>query len=273
MAGGVFGQAPLRLVVEASDWRSTMLMLAAGGFALALSAWLCVRDRRRGEGGIARVLSGLGVVVRHRQTWFIALAGLGSTAPLLGFAGLWGVPFLETAYGLQRTSAAAITSLMIAGWGVGAPLFGWLSDHVGRRRAPLLAGMLLETAALAALIHAPGLPLALLGGLSFAVGFFGATQITCFALVRENHPPELSGTGIGFLNGMVTGTGALFQPLIGFLLDLAWTGEMVAGTRVYDTDAYRAALGVLVAVCLAGVLCVLPVRETWCRPAAAPPPA
>ncbi len=48
MAGGVFGQAPLRLAVEASDWRTANLLLAAGGVALALAAWATVRDRWRG---------------------------------------------------------------------------------------------------------------------------------------------------------------------------------------------------------------------------------
>src|SRR5262247_3345324 len=42
MAGGVFGQAPLRVAVEATDWRTTNLTLALGGVIIAVSAWLCV---------------------------------------------------------------------------------------------------------------------------------------------------------------------------------------------------------------------------------------
>ena len=80
---------------------------ATSGAARAASAMSC---------------SGLGIVLRHRQTWLIALTGLATSAPLLGFAGLWGVPFFEAAYGLPRTSAATLTSTMIAGWGFGAPL-------------------------------------------------------------------------------------------------------------------------------------------------------
>ena len=266
MAGGVFGQAPLRLAVEATDWRTTMLMLAAGGFAIGVCAFATVRDRHRGSGGFGQVFTGLASVVRHRQTWLIAIAGLGSTAPLLGFAGLWGVPFLQSAYGLSATEAAAVTSLMIAGWGVGAPLFGWLSDRIARRCAPLLAGIALEMLCLAALVLVPGLPVAILGGLSFGVGFFGSSQISCFALVRESHPVSLSGTGIGFVNGMVTGAGALFQPLIGLCLDLAWKGETLGGARLYDPDAYRWALMTLVAACAVAFLCTLPIRETYCRP-------
>jgi MFS family permease len=266
MAGGVFGQAPLRLAVEASDWRITTLLLAAGGLALALAAWATVRDRWRGAGGIGNALAGLGMVLRNGQTWLIALTGLGTSAPLLAFAGLWGVPFLETAYELPRTVAATLTSTIFIGWGFGAPLFGWLSDRIGRRRAPLLAGLALETVALAALVYVPGLSLVALAGLCFLVGLLGSAQIVCFALVRENHAAELSGTGIGFVNGMVTGAGALFQPLVGFLLDLAWTGQTSLGARVYDTGAYRLAFASLIVCCLAGFLCLLAVRETFCRP-------
>ena len=268
MAGGVLGQAPLRLAIEASDWRTTTLLLAAGGVAIAVAAWATVRDKWHGSGGMAVALSGLGKVMRHRQTLLIALTGLGTSAPLLAFAGLWGVPFLETAYGMSRTSAAGVTSAFFAGWGVGAPLFGWLSDRIGRRRDPLLFALALKTVALAALIYVPGLPLLALVSLSFLVGLFGSAQILCFALVRENHTPALSGTAIGFLNAVVTGAGALFQPLVGILLDLAWTGEIASGARVYQAEAYRIALASLIACCVGGFLCLLAVRETYCRPQA-----
>jgi MFS family permease len=265
MAGGVFGQAPVRLAVEASGWRTTTLALAVGGVALSLAAWATVRDRWRGTGGIAGVLSGLGTIARHRQTWLIALAGLGTASPLLAFAGLWGVPFLETAYGLSRTSAAVLTSTMIAGWGVGAPLFGWLSDRIGRRWLPIFVGLAVETAALAAVIYIPGLPIPVLATLCFTIGLFGSAQITGFALAKENHPLALSGTALGFVNSMVTGAGALFQPLVGLLLDLAWAGEIAHGVRVYDLHAYRIAFSSLIVCGVAGLVCLCAVRETYCR--------
>jgi MFS family permease len=268
MAGGVFGQAPLRLAVEASDWRTVTLLLALGGLALALAAVATVRDKWRGSGGIGSALSGLAMVARKPQTWFIALAGLGTSAPLLGFASLWGVPFLETTYGLPRTLAASLTSVFFVGWGIGAPLFGWLSDWIGRRKAPLVAGLGLESLALAALIYLPGLPVFALGALCFLVGFLGSSQIVCFALARENHRTELSGTAIGFVNMMVTGAGALFQPLVGLLLDMAWTGETKLGARLYDAGAYHVALASLIVFCLLGLLCLAAVRETYCRPQA-----
>jgi MFS family permease len=266
MAGGVFGQAPLRLVMEATDWRTATMLLAGAGALLGVAIWASVRDKWRGKGGLGNVLSGLGIVFRHRQTWLIALTGLATSAPLLGFAGLWGVPFFEAAYGLPRTSAAALASTMIAGWGFGAPSFGWLSDRIGLRKAPLFTGLTLQSFAFAGLVYIPGLPVPAVAILCFLIGFFGASQIICFALVKESHPAALSGTSIGFINAMVTGTGALFQPLVGLLLDLAWKGQTSPlGARLYETDDYRLALTSIVACCVIGFASLCAVRETYCR--------
>jgi MFS family permease len=266
MAGGVFGQAPLRLAVEATDWRTTNLTLALGGVGIAVCAWLSVRDRWRGAGGIGKLAANFVSVLKHPQTWLIAIAGLGTSGPLLGFAGLWGVPFLQTGYGLERTQAAAFTSLLFVGWGVGAPLLGWLSDRIGRRRPVLMAGLLLESLSLAVLVYVADLPAAALATLCFLTGFFGSAQIVCFAIVKENHPAQLSATGIGFVNAMVTGAGALFQPLMGFLLDVAWSGRMLAGARVYDLAAYHLAFGSLMVMAAVGLASLFAVRETYCRP-------
>ena len=271
MAGGVLGQAPLRLLVDATDWRSASLWLACGGFFVALMAWAFVRDRPQPakEPGAARpkMLGGLGQVAGNSQTWIISIAGLGTTAPLLGFAGLWGVPYLVTAYGLERAAAASITSMMFIGWGLGAPLMGWFSDYVGRRRPVFIAGLALCTGSLAALLYFPDLPVAGLMALCFACGFGGSSQIVGFATAREANPARFSATTLGLVNGMVTGAGALYQPLVGWLLDLAWNGQMAARARIYDAAAYRSALTVLVAGSLLGCLCTLLIRETRCRPA------
>ncbi len=75
----------------------------------------------------------------------------------------------------------------------------------------------------------------------------------------------MSGTAIGFVNGMVTGAGALYQPLLGVLLDLNWNGQIADGARVYDAAAYRAAFSVLVAGAVIGLVCTLVMRETRCK--------
>ncbi len=262
MAGGVFGQAPLRVAVDATDWRTTMATVGVIGFGLMLAAWVFVRDRRRGSGGVGAVFKGLRRVAANRETWLNAVAGLGSTGPLLAFAGLWGVPYLQAVHDIDRVTAGTVTSVTFIGWGVGAPLIGWLSDRIGKRRSPLIAGMVLSALSLVAILYLPGIPLWGVGALCFGIGFGGSAQIVCFALVREHNPPQYSGTAIGMVNALVTGAGALFQPMIGWLLDLGWDGSLVDGARVYAVGAYNLAFGVLVVGCIVGILCAVAVRES-----------
>jgi hypothetical protein len=114
----------------------------------------------------------------------------------------------------------------------------------------------------------PGLPIVAITGLCFLCGFGGSSQIVGFAAAREHNAAALSGTAIGLVNGMVTGAGALYQPLLGWMLDLAWKGEMAGGARVYDAQAFRFAFSTLVIGALIGFLCTLAMRETYCRPKA-----
>ena len=265
MAGGVFGQAPLRLLVERLDWQRASLVLAGGGVLLALAGVATVRDRSRAAGSLRQVMAGMVQVGRNRQTWLIAVAGLGTAGPLLGFAALWGVPFLALTQGLDRPAAAGVTSMVFIGWGVGAPVAGWLSDRIHRRKLPFVAGLMLTALAMAGLAWAPGLPLWAVSVLCFLCGFGGSGQILGFAAVRELNPPAAAGAAIGVVNAVVTGAGALFQPLLGWLLDLAWTGEMADGVRVYSVAAYGTAFSVLVAGAVVGIACILLMRETGCR--------
>ena len=262
MAGGIFGQAPLRVAVDATDWRTTMATVGVVGFGLMLAAWLFVRDRRRGSGGVGAVFEGLRRVAANRETWLNAVAGLGSTGPLLAFAGLWGVPYLQAVHDIDRVAAGTVTSVTFIGWGIGAPLIGWFSDRIGKRRSPLIAGMILSALSLVAILYLPGIPLWGVAVLCFGIGFGGSAQIVCFALVREHNLPQYSGTAIGMVNALVTGAGALFQPMIGWLLDLSWDGLMVDGARVYAIGAYNLAFGVLVAGCIVGILCAFFVGES-----------
>lgn len=265
MAGGVFGQAPVRMLVEVLDWRHAVLIMASGGVVIAIAAWATVRDLPPRPTQRRQVLSGLTWVMRNRQTWLIAVAGLGTTGPLLGFAGLWGVPYFAVTHGLDSTAAATVTSTLFIGWGIGAPFFGWLSDRIRRRRLPFVAGLFLCTLGIAAIVYVPTLSVPGLIAVCFLCGFGGSSQIVGFAAAREHNPVHLSGTAIGFVNGMVTGAGALYQPLLGWMLDLAWNGRTVSGVRVYDASAYQFALSILVAGSLIGLFCTLAMQETFCR--------
>jgi MFS family permease len=266
MAGAIFGQAPIGVSVTTFGWRPTLLVLALGGALLALLLWLAVRDRRRPVHVETHIISGLRSVIKNPQTWLTAAVGMALTGPVLAFAGLWGVPYMTAVYGMEKSAAAASLATIFIGWALGAPLLGWLSDRLGRRKPLLLAGGLLSTGAMLGILYIPNLNLFILQLLFIASGVGGASMILTFATAREHSRPDAVGAAIGVVNMAVVGSGALFQPLIGWLLDVNWSGQQLDnGVRIYSPEAYAWAFAVLPLAGVLGVLLTLAVHETHCR--------
>lgn len=275
MIGAVAGQAPLASAVSAFGWRDTLSTAALVAFALAGLIWLIVRDRTDDTMGqtapsdmgaqAAGLLHGLKMALRNRQSWYAAIYGGAMTAPVLAFAGLWGVPYLMQVYGLERTAAAGSTSLMLIGWGIGAPLTGWVSDHIGLRRLPMLASSVIVLILFSVLIYTPDLPLGAARTLLFLHGFFNGGMVICFAISREHNKPQHGGVTLGFVNTMVMSSGAFFQPFIGWLLDINWDGGVQGGGRIYSMQAYEIALFSIVVSGIIAIVMALLMRETHCR--------
>lgn len=262
MVGAICGQAPLGILVGAYGWRPGMLGLGLFGLALGLMIFAAVRDRPRvAQHGAAGIAAGLRIAIAQPQTWLSGVFGMAMVAPISAFGGLWAVPYLMQAHGMDRTEAAGLTSLIFVSWAVGAPLLGGLSDRLGKRRLLMALGALPAGLCLGALPLTHGAPAAVLGLLMAVQGVAASSMVVGVALAREHTPPQVSSTAMGVVNMFVIGSGALFQPLIGLLLDLNWDGRIVDGARVYSPAAYGWALSVLPAACLIGFVMALLSRD------------
>ena len=111
------------------------------------------------------------------------------------------------------------------------------------------------------ILYIPDLPLAAVSALLLANGATGAVMFLGFACAKEHNPSYASGVAIGIVNTAVVASGAVFQPLLGWLLDLSWTGEMVDGARVYSAAAYRSAMALLPLAALASAVAAWALRE------------
>lgn len=274
MVGAVGAQAPLAVVVEAMGWRGTLM--AASGIALVGMPLLLVAVRDNAEIEVrigppprAGLVRSLRSIAAEPQTWLAAFYSLCMSSPVLGFAGLWGVPYMMTAHGLDRPAAALSTSLMLIGFGLGGPLFGGASDALGRRKLPMLAGAIGMLATFSLAIYVPGLPLWSVNLLLFANGVFQGGMVISFALARELNAPGSDGTTLGFLNTISMASGALFQPIIGWLLDLNWQGTLSEAVPIYPVAAYQTAFLVFLAAGGIAITAALCIRETHCRHALA----
>ena len=244
MAGAVAGQAPLALSVAAFGWRPTLAVAGLAGALLAVALARVLPPHRpaaTGErGGWRLLVRGLRLAVRQRQTWLMAAFGACMSVPALTFGALWGVPFLETAYGLDRSAAALVTSAMLVAWGLGSVAVGWLSDRLGRRRLPMTLSAIASAACFTWAFAEPAHGVAAFAALVVIGGLVAGGMVIAFAAGREHAPPAATGAVMGVINtGVMLVGGAIMQPLIGWMLDRQWDGTLLDGRPVYAADAYR----------------------------------
>ncbi len=163
--------------------------------------------------------------------------------------------------GLSRPEAAGVASALLIGWAVGGPLAGAISDRLGRRKPLLQAGIGLGVVGLSTLLYGGVTEQLYFYPLFFVTGAGLSAMVVTYALARGINRPQVTGTVLGFVNGMTVAQGAIFQPLLGWLLDLKWDGEMLAGARVYSPEAYQFAFSVLVGFAVLGFCLTLMIRE------------
>ena len=278
--GALFAQVPLRLAVEHFGWRGTAIGSAGMIFILGIVAWIVVRDdpsqrnlqsyapaelRIHQEVTLGSIGKSMQTVFSYRNTWLILIAQGGMVGPIMTFTGLWGPPFLRARFGLETKAAATICSVMIVCWAAASPVFGGLSDRIGRRKPPYLIGSLCCAAGWASMFYLERLPLAAFTAIAACTSFATGCVIIAFAYGRESVPAEHMGTATATANiGNMLGN-VFLQPGIGLLLDWHWSGAMNHGSRVYDLAAYRSGFLPVIVWGLVSSVAIALTKGTRCR--------
>jgi MFS family permease len=190
-------------------------------------------------------------------TFFCLYAAMGNIM-------LWAVPFLRDVYGLSTTRAALYATATSLALLVSAPLTGFLSDQVVKRRK--LPYTVLTGCSFALWLVFVGtlgaLPLGGVYALFLAMGVAGGSFVLTWPLGREVNPPHLAGIAVAVANlGGFLGA-ALTQGPLGALLDSGWAGVVASGARVYPLEAYRRVFVACALFALAASLITLLLRET-----------
>jgi sugar phosphate permease len=281
--GALFAQVPLRIAVEHFGWRGTALGSAAVIASLGALAWIVVRDDP-GEKGLesyappalqthdkatlTSILESLRTVFSYRNTWLILIAQGGMVGPIMTFTGLWGAPFLKARFGLEPKASASICSLMIICWAVASPLFGHLSDRIGKRKPAYLIGSIVCAAGWITMTYATALSLTAFTIVAAITSVATGCVIIAFAYGKESVSARHMGTVTATTNiGNMLGN-VLLQPGIGILLDKNWSGVIVKGAHVYGTGAYQSGFALIVVWSVISCLVIALTRETSCRQSA-----
>lgn len=271
--GAMVGDNFLELFVERLGWVKTLNSIAAFGFIIMIALWAGIQDnkgRHRQHGTISDFKKGLidlGIIARNSQMWVNGLYGCLVYLPTTVFAELWGIPYLKHAHGLSSHAAGLANSMLFLGFTIGAPLMGYVSDRMGRRKFPMLFGASGAVLVMLIILYVPGLSETDIQTLMFILGLLYSAQAIVFAVGRELSPGEAAGTAMAFTNMVVMLGAMLLQPIVGYLLDLSLEHKLVAISdnvhRVYTTGDYQFALSVIPLGILIAALLTFFLKETF----------
>jgi len=275
--GSLLAASPLAWALAFTSWRT--VFVAVGGLSLLLAglAWWLVRNHP-GEAGLPSLreidgklahpphqghwYNGLLIVVKNRATWPGLWVNTGLSGSLFAFGGLWAVPFLHDVYGMDRAAATGHTSLLLAGFALGAFFIGTLSDRLGKRKPVILAAALIYCLCWLPWLLGWNMASSVSHTLFFVMGLGASSFTLTWACAKEVNRHALSGMATSVVNtGGFLGTGIL-QPLVGWAIDLAQRDH---GSAVRTLADYQAGLAIMLGFSLMGLVAALFIRETHCR--------
>jgi sugar phosphate permease len=187
--------------------------------------------------------------------WFFFDCGV-----FFSFGGLWGGPYLMQVYGLSKAEAGRILSMIALGMVVGSPLLSFLSSNVFRARKPVIVLCSAVVLALTALLAFYTDEISITGLYFVCLGlgvFASAVVVIGFTTNKELFPVQMAGTATGLVNLFPFAGGAVFQPVLGAVLET--TGR--AGGS-FTLAGYQNAFLVLFACAIVALLASLFLKET-----------
>lgn len=274
-AGGTSGGLPLAMLVQATNWQTTIYILAGISLVLAIIIWLVIADeqpshKKRAQNvshkplfSLKDITASILEIMKNPQTWLFGAYGFLMYIPLSGFADLWGVPYLMQAFNVEREVAAGALSTFYVGVGIGGPLWSWILTFFKSYRRSMIVSAFVTFLFLSMVIYFPHLPFSAVYSLFFIAGAASSGQFLAFASVADINDRDRAATASGVHNMLCMFSGILMQPVIGAVLDFVWNGERIAGTPYYSLADYHLALSIVpLSLVLAG-LCVILIRETY----------
>jgi len=264
----------LARMVTVIGYKDALYATLVIGVILSFVIFACVRNRPPRNPELVddspnlsykEVLNKLLLIFTNRQMWLIGIIGALLYLPASVFLDVWGIPYLQTAYHMTADMAAMAISMVFLGWIMSSPLIGALSDKIKRRILPLTITSFASAIVMSIVFYAPHLTNPEIFSLFFLTGALCGSHPLCFSLSKENNPLALSGTATAATNCLIMMGGAIFQPVVGLLLDLHRGGTVINGVAVYSIQDYNFALAIIpIGLLLSGIITFF-IKETHCK--------
>lgn len=257
--GALTAATPLAFMTSWVGWRMSFEIIGMITLLMSALVWIMVRNRptdlgwpsipeidHTGTGSVTPPLSigllqGAKRVLTEKCFWPIAIWFFLVCGIFFGFGGLWAGPYLMHAYGMDRAEAGSILNMIAVGLILGSPFHSFVSDRIlqSRKKPLILSTSCLVGLLLFLYVYPSGLPVFCLYIFMF---LFSATAsaivVIAFTTTKELFPVEIAGTSVGAVNLFPFLGGAIFQPVMGRILE----SFPKTYTGTYSIEAYSTML-------------------------------
>jgi MFS family permease len=278
MVSGALAQKYLAQLVEMIGYQEALRGAVFAGIALSVLIVLFIRNRPSAKNALPNVntevqapmsmkqlFSALRLIFTNPQMWLIGIIGCLIYLPSSVFLDVWGIPYLKAEYQLTSTEAVNIIGYTFYGWIIAGPIIGAISDKIKRRRFPLMFSGFFAAVLLCAVFYVPNIPVSILSTIFFLIGFCCGGHSICFALGKESNPIQIAATSVAVTNMLIMAGGAIFQPVVGKLLDLHTSSLLgLNGLPAYTAADYTFALSIIPIGVALGIVLSYFLKETYC---------
>ena len=265
--GGMLATFPLALLVGWIGWRFSMIGMGLVCLMISTLIFIYVKNSPEEYGYQAegykleplkiQLLSSLKEVLTNSAVWrnFFALFTLvGCTT---AFSGVWGINYLTTMYSLTETQASFYISFILIGLIIGSLCINKIVSlfHHQISKCQGAASLVMTGCWIYFLLIAKGKPpLFLLPFIFFVMGFLASAHILSFTDVAHHCNTQNGGLASSLVNSGEFIASSLITLMIGFTLDLTFTGTVVDQVRHYSPAQYQQCFLIFLIISCLGVI-------------------
>jgi MFS family permease len=268
MLGAAMGAAPMEGIVHLMGWREADVLIAIAFFILMLLGIFYLKEKQNQLSqeqlrSSHHLWKGFLTIMANPQTWFNAIYISMLYAPTVLFAEFWGSDFLSRVHDISLVEASFGISLLFIGWAMGSILIGMISDAIKKRKIMMILSAIMTFITMAFILYSH-LSLYALYVVMILFGFCNAGVSISYVVAAEINPKKVSATAVAFTNMFSILSGALMQPLVGYLLAWHWSGKIVNHVAFYSASDYQWAMSVLMVCLIISIGVSFFIKETHC---------
>ena len=260
LLGAVYGGKPLNILLNSygSEIVSTFLSFISILIGLLSLLFLKVRVKHDNEVEAFKIQNIL-EIFKSPTIILLAVINLLMVGVLEGFADVWGVNYIVTAFDIDKSSAAEVTSFIFIGMLFGGPLLAFLSTKIGYYFSIVLAGITMAACILYMLFYEGDFNLILFSSMCFCMGVMCCYQVLIFTIGSQNSKPAVLSLTLAFLNCINMLGGAFFHSIIGLSMD--FFSNRLVKDGLYSVDVYQKALLVIPFCSVLGSVLTIAIRK------------